>query len=152
MNHKIYIALGVILCIFSASSCFNNNTISSTPSTSFNSEKESSNNNDSSQEMVTITFKQYDCDFVYRENKYTIIFFDELMSTTVLEFEKGYFLSYYELGEIQMSLDYYVPELVGDGYFTFTPFYYDKDLLDEGGVLRDTYLNEDLIVYYGIHG
>lgn len=153
MKNKIYIAFGVILCIIFATSCFNNNTTNSAPSTSFISENESSKNNDSSQEMVTITFKQYSCDIFIKEgNEVVIELYDELISTTVKEFEKGYYLSYKELGEISMSLNYVVPELGGDGYWSFTPFYYNKDLLDEGGVLRDTYLNEDLIVYYGIYG
>lgn len=148
MKNKKYIIFGVILCILSVISCANNNTTNASLSTSFNSEKESSNN-----KMVTITFQQYNCDiFVKEGNKVVIELYDELISTTVKEFEKGYYLSYKELNEISMSLNYVVPKLEGDGYWSFTPFYYDKDLLDEGGVLRDTYLNEDLIVYYGIYG
>ena len=126
---KIYMTFVVILCILSVTSCANDN-----------------------KEKITITFKQYDCDLFLRDNKTVIVFYDELISTTVKEFEKGYFLSYKELDEISMSLNYVVPELNGDGYWSFTSFYYDKDLLDEGGVLRDVYLNEDLIVYYGIYG
>lgn len=153
MKKKKYMILGVILCILSVTGCVNNNTTGENLSTSFNGEKESSNNNDSNYEMVTITFKQYACDiFVKEGNKVVIELYDELVSTTVKEFEKGYYLSYKELDEISMSLNYVVPELGGDGYWSFTPFYYDKDLLEDGGVLRDTYLYEDLIVYYGIYG
>lgn len=104
-------------------------------------------------EIVKITFYQYDCDiFVKEGNKVVIELYDELMSTTVRKFEKGYYLSYSELDEIRMSLNNVIPELGGDGYYTFTPFYYNKYLLDKGGVLRDVYLNEDLVVYYGIYG
>lgn len=153
MKNKIYLILGVILCVSLATSCDDDITISSNSSTSFISESESSKSSSDNKEMITITFYQYSCDlFVKDGNKVVIELYDELMSTTVKEFEKGYFLSYSELDDIQMSLNYVVPELGGDGYWSFTPFYYDKDLLEEGGVLRDTYLNEDLIVYYGIYG
>ena len=153
MKKKKYMILGVILCILSVTSCVNNNTTGANLSTSFNGEKESSKNNDSNYEIVTITFKQYACDIFVKEcNKVVIELYDELVSITVKEFEKGYYLSYKELDEISMSLNYIVPELRGDGYWSFTPFYYDKDLLDDGGILRDTYLYEDLIVYYGIYG
>lgn len=153
MVKKIYMIFGVILCILSVTSCVNNNTTSSNLSTHFINENESSKNeNNDNKEKITISFKQYDCDLFLRDNKTVIVFYDELISTTVKEFEKGYFLSYKELDEISMSLNYVVPELNGDGYWSFTSFYYDKDLLEEGGILRDVYLNEDLIVYYGIYG
>ena len=74
------------------------------------------------------------------------------MSTTIKKFEKGYYLSYEELDKLKMTLKYSVPPLNGDGYFSFTPFFLDKELLQDGEILRDLYLNEDLIVYYGIYG
>ena len=77
MKNKIYIAFGVILCIIFATSCFNNNTTNSAPSTSFISENESSKNNDSSgfneylfkiQQFLYDGFKDIDFDTMLKEN------------------------------------------------------------------------------------
>lgn len=179
INKNIFIALGAVFCISFTTGCNNKektNLSSSIENDSPLSESSNSITSESSNEIinyssldslnlssisseptssddskVTITFLQYECSMYVDANRYTIIvFYNRLLTSTKVEFPKGYYLSFEELDDVALTLnrdtscDKY-------GYFTFTSFYYDKDNPKEDERLGNTYLNEDMTVYFGIY-
>ena len=109
-------------------------------------------------EKVAITFIQQPfLRFSYDENGEIngYYFKNEVIATTIIEFETGHFLSKDEINEFSKNrLNYKVPELNGDGYWSFTFFVTDYD--DESGLannyLEPQRLNKDLNIYFAIYG
>jgi hypothetical protein len=130
MKKNIFLLLSALLCVSLTTGC----------------------NKEEEKNTVTITFLQYDFIGGFSSENRTQ-FYGELISKSVREFPKGYYLTKEEFYKIKYKLDYIVPELVGDGLYYLTRCYYDKELTDDGEWLTgDLYLTTDLTVYYGIYG
>lgn len=89
-------------------------------------ENSESFNHLNSSEKVTLTFVQHTfLNFSYDENKEVNGYYfqnDELAKTS-FEFDKGYNLSFDDINNFNnSSLNYKLPNLVGDGYWSFTFF------------------------------
>ena len=129
MKKKLFLLLSALLCVSLTTGC----------------------NKEEEKNTVTITFLQYDF-WGGEDTEAGTHFYGELISKSVREFPKGYYLTSKELDKVVSKLDYIVPELVGDGYYSFTRCYLDKELTDDGEWLGNTYLTTDLTVYFGIYG
>lgn len=110
------------------------------------------------EKKINITFIQRPfLDFSYDENGERNGYFlkNETIATTVIEFEMGYFLSENDIKEISKNrLNYKVPELNGDGYWSFTFFVvdYDPESFLANNYLEPQKLNKDFNVYFAIYG
>ncbi|MDY0214612.1 MAG: hypothetical protein RBS24_03725 [Bacilli bacterium] len=115
-----------------------------------------SSQSSSKDDTVAIKFLQYGVDVEYRhdEGTHVLVFDDNLLAENALIFNKGQKLSQEEIFELQSykKLNYVVPPLE-QGYFTFTFFYFDKDLpRSENQLTPDTVITDHLIYYFGIIG
>ena len=112
----------------------------------------------STPEKVTLTFIQHTfVNFHYSENNELdgYIFKNDEIARTEIEFDKGYYLTDEDIkGFYDHGLNYDVPELNGDGYYSFTFFTIDLD--EETGFshidLDPCVLNEDMTIHFGIFG
>jgi hypothetical protein len=130
MKKKLFLLLSALLCVSLTTGC----------------------NKEEEKNTVTITFLQYDF-WGGEDTEAGTHFYGELISKSVREFPKGYYLTKEEFYKVRSKLNYVVPDLVGDGYYSFTRFYLDKELTDDGEWLAgEVYLTTDLTVYYGIYG
>lgn len=129
--------------------------ISACSFTSINCE---STNNVNQLEQVTLTFVQHTfLKFSYDKNNEIDGYYflnDELTKTTI-KFKKGHNLSFEDIGNFDSSsLNYELPYLVGDGYWSFTFFTTSFD--DNSGFssefLEPCVLDKDLILHYAIYG
>lgn len=109
-------------------------------------------------EKITVTFVQRQfVKFSYDEsgenNGY--YFKNEDIATTKIEFEKGHFLSQEEIDEIKKEkITYKVPELNGDGYWSFTFFVteFDNESGFASNYLKPQTITKEFNVYFAIYG
>ena len=117
-------------------------------------------NNDgfSEQKNVAITFIQ--CPFLgfsydVNDDVNGYYFEKEIIAKTIIEYERGHFLSQEEIDSFYSAkLNYKVPELYGYGYWSFT-FFVDNFNEENGfasNYLKPQILNEDINVYFSIYG
>ncbi len=131
-------------CVFALSSC---KTITN-----------SNNHNNSKEiEQVTITFIQHTfISFSYNENKETngYYFENDELAKTCFYFDKAYDLLSNDISSFDESLNYELPTLVGDDYWSFTFFTtsFDSDSGLANNYLKPCKLEENLIVHFGIYG
>ncbi|MBR5996589.1 MAG: hypothetical protein IK028_01015 [Bacilli bacterium] len=117
----------------------------------------SDSTNKEPQKQVTLTFIQrpflkisFDDDSstsgYYFENKVII--------TTEIVYDKGYFLTKEDIDGLYRKIEYIIPPLNGDGYFSFT--HYVTSFNEETGFaskfLKPMELNTDLTIHFGIYG
>lgn len=115
-------------------------------------------NNLNSPEQVTLTFVQHTfLRFSYDERKEIDGYFfknDELAKTT-FKFDKGHNLSFDDINNFNaFSLDYELPDLLGDGYWSFTFFTtaFDENSGFSSIFLEPCKLDNDLILHFAIYG
>lgn len=84
------------------------------------------NNNLDMSEQVTLTFIQHSfVNFAYDENKEVVGYFfvDDELADTSFKFSKGHYLSQEDIDDFNaFSLNHKIPDLNGDGYWSFTFF------------------------------
>ena len=112
------------------------------------SEEVSSNEVTSVPEKVTITFEQYDCDF---GPSGTVFIDSDVRATTQIVYEYGHYLTDDEIDLFDEQINYDVPELNGDGYYSFTYYYFSKENPNSNKIVQMT-LVEDFTLYFGIYG
>ena len=116
-------------------------------------------NNSSSIEEVTLTFIQH----TYLRRSYDeetnecngYYFVNDELARTVFKFEKGYYLTSEDIDNFgAFTLNYDVPDLVGDGYWFFTFFTtsFDEETGFSNNYLKPCKLVNDLTVHFGIFG
>lgn len=138
----LIITIFCLICLTSLSACFN------------------PINNSKEKQTVTLTFIQLP--YVFHEYNQTeeriICYFEneEIMRTTYT-FEKGYYLTTQKIEELTSALGdlkYQVPQLNGDGYWSFTIFatQYDPNTGIATTPLSEGVLTNDLTVYFAIYG
>ena len=152
---KKYI-LGIALLLLTITSC-NTNTNSSSISNSNISVSDSSTITETEKikvKFIQLPFRNY----AYNENKEIIGYYfgTDIIAETVFTYDKGYYLTKEKIDWHRKNdnLNYDVPELNGDGYWSFTFF---TTILDEEtglstNFLEECILNEDLAIYFGIYG
>lgn len=129
--------------------------LSACSSTLANSE---SLNNESQLEQVTLTFVQHTfLGFSYDDNHENngYYFSNDELAKTSFKFDKGHNLSPEEIDDFgASSLNYELPNLEGDGYWSFTFFTtsFDEDSGFSGDFLEPCVLDKDLIVHFAIYG
>ncbi len=110
-------------------------------------------------QTATLTFIQHS--FVKSEidettQTWVYYFENDEIARTVLEYDKGYFLTQDDIDYIRtgVPLNYVVPTLNGDGYWSFTSFMADFD--EQSGLatqpLRPQEITNDLTLHFGIYG
>ncbi len=125
---------------------------------SFASTNSEVSNNVNQQEQVTLTFVQHTfITLSYNENKEINGYYfenDELAKTSFY-FEKGYNLSSDDISSFDNStLNYELPTLVGDGYWSFTFFTtsFDENSGFSCNYLKPCVLDKDLTLHFAIYG
>lgn len=110
------------------------------------------------EKTVTLTFIQHTfIEFALDEkNDYDGYFFknDELARTNI-EYPRGYDLTRDEIINFDYdSLNYVVPELVGDGYWSYTFFTtsFDETSGFSSNFLKPCKLMADMTIHFAIHG
>ena len=109
-------------------------------------------------ENITIVFVQLPFVGFSRDENNDIngyYFENETMATTNISFERGHFLSKSEIdGIYKDKLNYEMPKLYGDGFWSFTFFVTDYNV--ETGLadnfLKPQELDKNIEVYFGIYG
>lgn len=107
---------------------------------------------------MTLTFIQHTfVTFSHNENNETdgYYFLKDELAKTIIKFKKGYNLSFEDINNFDSSsLNYVVPSLVGDGYWSFTFFAtsFDENSRYSSNYLKTCILNEDLILHFAIYG
>ena len=115
-------------------------------------------NNLNSLEQVTLTFVQHTfLRFSFDESKEIdgYYFLNDELAKTSLKFNKGHNLSYDDINNFNsFSLNYELPNLVGDGYWSFTFFTisFNEDSGFSSDFLKPCELYEDLILHFAIYG
>lgn len=115
-------------------------------------------NNTNQQEQVTLTFIQHTfLRFSYDENDEIdgYYFLNDELAKTSIKFKKGYNLSYEDINNFNASsLNYELPYLEGDGYWSFTFFTtsFDEDSGFSTIFLKPCVLDKDLILHFAIYG
>ncbi len=124
----------------------------------FASTNSTSSNNVSPLDTVTLTFVQHTfVTYSYNENKEINGYYfenDELAKTSI-KFKKGYNLSFEDINNFDSSsLNYVVPSLVGDGYWSFTFFTtsFDENSGYSSNYLKPCILDNDLLIHFAIYG
>lgn len=85
-----------------------------------------------------------------------VYYFDnDVIAKTVLEYEKGYYVTQDDIQYFKSGvLNYVVPQLTGGGYWSYTDFMTDFD--EETGLSKEAFqpqeLSTDLTLHFGIHG
>ena len=115
--------------------------------------------NSTSIEEITLTFIQH----TYLRHSYDeetnecngYYFVNDELARTVFKFEKGYYLTSEDIDNFgAFTLNYDVPNLVGDGYWSFT--FFTTSFNEKTGFsynyLRPCKLFSDLTVHFGIFG
>lgn len=107
------------------------------------------------EKQVSLTFIQH----TFLESSWEVsggyYFLDDELAKTVFEYDRGYELTQEDIeGFDCYSLNYDVPELNGDGYFSFTFFTtsFDKETGYSYHFLRPCKLNKDMTVHFAIYG
>lgn len=109
-------------------------------------------------ESITIVFVQLPFVGFSRDENNDIngyYFENETMATTNISFERGHFLLKSEIDDIYKDkLNYEMPKLYGDGFWSFTFFVTDYNV--ETGLadnfLKPQELDKNIEVYFGIYG
>lgn len=115
-------------------------------------------NNSNQLGQVTLTFVQHTfLRFSYDENKEIngYYFLNDELAKTSFKFDKGYNLSLEDIDNFDTSsLNYELPYLVGDGYWSFTFFTtsFDDDSGFSSKFLEPCVLDNDLILHFAIYG
>ena len=116
------------------------------------------NNNLNLSEQVTLTFVQHSfVSFAYDENKEVngYYFVDNELANTSFKFDKGHYLSQEDIDDFNaFSLNYTIPDLNGDGYWSFTCFTtsFDKETGLSNHYLEPCVINSDLTLHFAIYG
>lgn len=115
--------------------------------------------NDTNQlNQVTLTFVQHTfLRFSYDENDEIdgYYFLNDELAKTSIKFKKGYNLSLEDINNFNASsLNYELPYLEGDGYWSFTFFTtsFDEDSGFSNNFLKPCVLDKDLILHFAIYG
>ena len=109
-------------------------------------------------EQVTLTFVQHSfVNFAYDENKKFdgYYFVDDELANTSFKFNKGHYLSQEDIDNFNaFSLNYIIPNLKGDGYWSFTFFTtsFDKETGLSNNYLEPCVINSDLTLHFAIYG
>ena len=115
-------------------------------------------NNTNQQVQVTLTFVQHTfLRFSYDENDGIdgYYFLNDELAKTSIKFDKGHNLSYEDIDNFNaLSLNYELPYLEGDGYWSFTFFTtsFDEDSGFSDKCLKPCVLDKDLILHFAIYG
>ncbi len=115
-------------------------------------------NDSKTTEKVKLTFVQHTfVNFSYDSNNETngYIFKDDELAKTFLEYDKGYHLSSDDIdGFNSKSLNHVLPDLEGDGYWSFTFFTtsFDKESGFSSNFLEPGKLDKDLTIHFAIYG
>jgi len=110
------------------------------------------------QEQVTLTFVQHTfLRFSYDENQEIdgYYFLNDELAKTSIEFDKGHNLSYEDIDNFDASsLNYKLPYLEGDGYWSFTFFTtsFDEDSGFSYKFLEPCVLDKDFTLHFAIYG
>lgn len=116
------------------------------------------NNNLDMSEQVTLTFVQHSfVNFAYDENKEVdgYYFVDDELANTSFKFNKGHYLSQEDIDNFNaFSLNYKIPDLNGDGYWSFTFFttLFDKETGLSNSYLEPCVINSNLTLHFAIYG
>ncbi|MCR4698797.1 MAG: hypothetical protein K5762_05470 [Bacilli bacterium] len=119
---------------------------------------ENENTNVDMSEQVTLTFVQHSfVSFAYDENKEVngYYFVDDELANTSFKFNKGHYLSQEDIDNFNaFSLNYEIPDLNGDGYWSFTFFTtsFDKETRLSNNYLEPCIINSDLTLHFAIYG
>lgn len=125
---------------------------------SFTSTNSESSNNVNQLEQVTLTFVQHTfINFSYNKNNEIdgYYFLNDELAKTSIKFNKGHNLSFEDIDNFDSSsLNYKLPNLVGDGYWSFTFFTtsFDDNSGFSGEFLEPCVLDKDLILHFAIYG
>lgn len=125
---------------------------------SLRTDNSGSSNHLNSFEKVTLTFVQHTfLNFSYDENKEVngYYFQNDELGKTSFEFDKGCNLSLDDINNFNTSsLNYKLPSLVGDGYWSFTFFTtsFDENTGFSSEFLKPCKLDSDLIIHFAIYG
>lgn len=146
MKKKIRLA-GLLLILIMMVGCKKDTRLSDT-----------SSNETSSSEVVQLNFLQMPYINDAQNDKGDSIgyyFENRIIKKTVFTYDKGHYLSNEEINAFRKnSLNYDVPELNGDGYWSFT--FFTTKLNEQTGLstdyLNEQYLNNDITIYYAIYG
>lgn len=81
-------------------------------------------------------------------------FKNDQIAVTELIYEKGYYLNQNEINNLYNKVEYQVPELNGDGYWSFTFFtkYFDETTGYSNDFLKEQVLSENMTIHFGIYG
>lgn len=82
-------------------------------------------------------------------------FENEMLAETIITYEKGHYLSENEIDKFyDNTLNYNVPTLNGDGYWSYTFFTtkYDEKTKLSTDYLYPQYLNNNINIYFAIYG
>lgn len=103
-------------------------------------------------ESVKLTFIQHS----FRNNAEEGGYYFESDQIAISEFtyEKGFNLNKTEIDNLYTKVDYRVPQLFGDGYWSMT--FFTKDFNEETGYsndfLTEQVLNENMTIHFAIYG
>lgn len=115
-------------------------------------------NNGNQLEQVTLTFVQHTfLRFSYDGNDGIdgYYFLNDELAKTSIKFKKGYNLSLEDINNFNsLSLNYELPYLEGDGYWSFTFFTtsFDEDSGFSDNFLEPCVLDKDLTLHFAIYG
>ena len=106
------------------------------------------------EDNVSITFEQHPY-LMKSDDPEGYYFGKEIVAKTVLTFHQGHDLTQEEINSFDSrALNYVVPSLIGDGFWSFTFFMtnYDEKTNLATVYLRPQKLNHSINVYFGIYG
>lgn len=106
------------------------------------------------EDNVSITFEQHPY-LMKSDDSEGYYFGKEIVAKTVLTFHQGHDLTQEEINSFDSrALNYVVPSLIGDGFWSFTFFMtnYDEKTNLATVYLRPQKLNHSINVYFGIYG
>ncbi len=128
--------LFVLLCLCACSNTANENDCSN-----------------STKENVTLTFIQHS--YLKHDSESNGYYFkNDQIAITQLTYEKGFYLDQSEIDNLYKKVKYDVPELVGDGYWSFTFFTksFDESTGYSDDFLKTQILDENMTIHFAIYG
>ncbi|MEG2342179.1 MAG: hypothetical protein RR909_03615 [Bacilli bacterium] len=135
-KNKVFPAFAAILLGVSLCSCSfgENNSISNT------------------QKNIVLTFVQHS--FCNNAGEGGYYFKNDQIAVSEFTYKKGFNLNKEEIDNLYKKVDHHVPQLIGDGYWTFT--FFTKDFNEETGYssdfLKEQILDKNMTIHFAIYG
>lgn len=105
------------------------------------------------EEQVTLKFIQHS--YIMHSNENSGYYFkNDQLAITEINYEKGFNLDKIEINNLYKKINYTVPKLVGDGYWSFTFFTtsFDESTGFSNNYLDEQVLYENLTIHFAIYG